>query len=380
MTNLIYLDHAATTPMHPRVVEAMNSVMYETFGNPSSTHGFGRMAREKLEKARDHIAKQLGANPRELIFTSGGTEADNLAIFGVAMANQHRGRHIITSQIEHHAVLHACQQLEQLGFEVTYLPVDTTGMISLDELRNALREDTILVTIMYGNNEVGTIQPIQAIGELVRANGSYFHTDAVQAFGVETIQLHELPIDLLSVTAHKINGPKGIGALYAAKHVKMNPHQFGGSQERKRRAGTENVAGAAGFAEAVVIAAEELENNRKKYLDMRQAMLTIWQDAGIAIEVNGHPENFLPHILNVSFIGIDTETMLMNLDLEGIAASSGSACTSGSLELSHVLIAMHLGEARTHSAIRFSFGIANTLEQVELAAHKIVKIVQRQRK
>ncbi|MGD8188879.1 cysteine desulfurase family protein [Brevibacillus ginsengisoli] len=377
MTNLIYLDHASTTPMHPRVMEVMNAAMSETFGNPSSTHGFGRIARQKLEKARDLIAKQLGANPGELIFTSGGTEADNLAIFGVAMANQHRGRHIITTQIEHHAVLHACEQLEQMGFEVTYLPVDTTGMISLEELEKTIRQDTILVSIMYGNNEVGTVQPIHAIGELVRAKGSYFHTDAVQAFGVESINVQELPVDLLSVTAHKINGPKGVGALYAAKHVKLSPHQFGGSQERKRRAGTENVAGAVGFAEAVFIAAEELENNRKKYQAMRDAMLSIWQDAGIAFEVNGHPEKFLPHILNVSFVGIDTETMLMNLDLEGIAASSGSACTSGSLELSHVLVAMHLGDARTHSAIRFSFGLANSIEQVQEAARKIVSIVKR---
>lgn len=380
MTNLIYLDHAATTPMHPRVVEAMTAVMLETFGNPSSTHGFGRMAKQKLEQARDQIARHLGAAPGELIFTSGGTEADNLAIFGVAMAHQERGRHVITTQIEHHAVLHACQRLEQLGFEVTYLPVDQTGMVSLEDLQAALREDTIVVSIMFGNNEVGTLQPIRAIGEMLRAKGILFHTDAVQAFGVCEINVKDLPVDLLSVSAHKINGPKGVGALYAAKSVKLSPHLFGGLQERKRRAGTENVAGIVGFAEAVRIAEEEMESNRNKYLAMRQAMLKVWQDAEIRLHVNGHPELFLPHILNVSFIGIDTETMLMNLDLAGIAASSGSACTSGSLELSHVLVAMCLDEARTHSAIRFSFGLANTLEQVEEAARKIAAIVGRLQK
>ncbi len=377
MKSLIYLDHAATTPMHPQVVETMNTVMLETFGNPSSTHGFGRLARQKLEAARETISRELGANPGELIFTSGGTEADNLAIFGVAMANQQRGRHIITTQIEHHAVLHACQHLEQLGFEVTYLPVDETGMVLLDDLRNAIREDTVLATIMYGNNEVGTVQPIRQIGEILREKEILFHTDAVQAFGVEQIQVKDLPIDLLSVSAHKIGGPKGIGALYAARHVKIAPHLYGGSQERKRRAGTENVAGIVGFAEAVQIAAEERDSNREKYLAMREAMLQVWRKAGIRFEVNGHHGHFLPHILNVSFIGIDTETMLMNLDLEGVAAASGSACTSGSLELSHVLEAMKLAEERTQSAIRFSFGSTNTVVEVEAAAEKVVTIAKR---
>lgn len=373
----IYLDNAATTPMHPEVVAAMQPVLLQTFGNPSSTHRFGRNARQVVEGSRETIAKHLGAKANELIFTSGGTEADNMAIFGVALANQDRGKHVITSQIEHHAVLHACERLEQLGFEVTYLPVDETGIVSVEQVQDAVRDDTILVTIMYGNNEVGTIQPIRSIGEFLRQKGIPFHTDAVQAYGIERIKAGELPVDLLSISAHKINGPKGVGALYASRHVKMSPHLFGGSQERKRRAGTENVAGIVGFAAAVQLMAEERLVRREKYDAMREAMLRIWAESGITFEVNGHPEHSLPHILNVSFIGIDTETMLMNLDLEGIAAASGSACTSGSLERSHVLIAMHLSEERADSAIRFSFGITNTVEEVEEAAQKVVKIVKR---
>ncbi|MGC5328820.1 cysteine desulfurase family protein [Brevibacillus sp. SYSU BS000544] len=377
MTRFIYLDNAATTPMHPEVVEAMHPILLQTFGNPSSTHRFGRNARQVVEASRETIAKHLGANASELVFTSGGTEADNMAIFGVAFANQERGKHIITSQIEHHAVLHACMRLEQLGFEVTYLPVDETGMVHFEQLQDAVREDTILVTIMYGNNEVGTIQPIRQIGEFLREKGIIFHTDAVQAYGIERIKAGELPVDLLSISAHKINGPKGVGALYMSRKVKMDPYAYGGSQERKRRAGTENVAGIAGFAAAVQLMSEERLARREKYEAMREAMLAIWREAGINFTINGQIEHSLPHILNVSFIGIDTETMLMNLDLEGIAAASGSACTSGSLERSHVLIAMNLSEDRADSAIRFSFGITNTLEEVEEAAQRVVKIVKR---
>jgi cysteine desulfurase len=377
MRTHIYLDHAATTPIDPRVVEAMQPYLTQHFGNPSSIHAFGRDSRKAMEQAREEIARFLAAEPSQIVFTSGGTEADNTAIIGVAMANRERGKHVITSQIEHHAVLQACEYLEQIGFEVTYLPVDRTGMVQLEELKRAVRPDTILVSIMYGNNEVGTIQPIEEIGRFLQERHIPFHTDAVQAFGVLPVQAGQLPVDLLSVSAHKINGPKGIGALYIRRNVPFLPHLHGGSQERKRRAGTENVAGIVGFAEAVKIAQAEMEQRVQKYRQLRTAMLQIWQQSGIPFELNGHPEKYLPHILNVSFPGTDTETLLLNLDLAGIAASSGSACTSGSLELSHVLQAMCLAEPRANSAIRFSFGVTNTLAEVEEAAKKTVEIVKR---
>ncbi|WNC16764.1 cysteine desulfurase family protein [Brevibacillus brevis] len=377
MSDRMYFDHAATTPVHPRVVEAMTPYLTQVFGNPSSVHGFGRDARKALEQARDQIAAFMDADPQSLIFTGSGTEADNLAIIGGAMAQRERGRHIITSQVEHHAVLHACEHLEHAGFEVTYLPVDETGSVRLSDLKEAVRPDTVLVSIMYGNNEVGTIEPIEEIGTYLREKGIVFHTDAVQAFGVLPIRVRELPVDMLSVSAHKINGPKGVGALYLARNVPIDPIVHGGQQERKRRAGTENLAGIVGFAEATKITAEEMEGRVAKYRQMKSAMESVWKEAGIAYHVNGHPKHVLPHIFNVSFIGVQTETMLMNLDLVNIAAASGSACTSGSLELSHVLKAMKLEDSITHSAIRFSFGITNTVEEAEQAARSVVKIVQR---
>jgi cysteine desulfurase len=376
-SSYLYFDHAATTPVHPRVREAMQPYLDDVFGNPSSIHGFGRRARMAMEKARDEIGAILGADPAQLVFTSGGTEADNMAIIGVAMANRERGKHIITSQVEHHAVLHACEYLEKIGFDVTYLPVDETGMVRIGDLREAIRPDTILISIMYGNNEVGTIQPIEEIGQLARERHIYFHTDAVQAFGTLPFQIRDLPVDMLSVSAHKVNGPKGIGALYIARNVTFYPHLHGGSQERKRRAGTENVAGIVGFAEAAKIAVTEREERRAKYEAMRRAMIAEWEQAGIAFHVNGHPTRYLPHILNVSFPGTHTETMLLNLDMAGIAASSGSACTSGSLELSHVLQAMCLADARARSAIRFSFGITNTVDEARRAAQTTAEIVKK---
>lgn len=377
MSDMLYFDHAATTPVHPRVLAAMTPYLTQVFGNPSSVHGAGREARKALEQARDTIAGFLDADPQSLIFTSGGTEADNMAIIGGAMAQRERGRHVITTRIEHHAVLHACEFLEQAGFEVTYLPVDRTGSVRLEDVKQAVRPDTVLVSIMYGNNEVGTIQPIEEIGAFLREKGIVFHTDAVQAFGVLPIQAKQLPVDMLSVSAHKINGPKGVGALYLARKVPISPILHGGSQERKRRAGTENLAGIVGFAEAVKVAAEEMADRVAKYGEMKAAMLAVWEEAGIAYHVNGHPTNVMPHILNVSFPGVHTETMLMNLDLSRIAAASGSACTSGSLELSHVLVAMQLEDEIARSAIRFSFGITNTVEEARQAAQTVVQIVNR---
>ncbi|WP_223591231.1 cysteine desulfurase family protein [Neobacillus bataviensis] len=377
----IYLDHAATSPMHPRVVETMLEVMNSTFGNPSSIHSFGREARHHIDLARAALAKSIGAKENEIIFTSGGTEADNLALFSVAENYQKNGKHIITTQIEHHAVLHACKKLEKMGFEVTYLPVDETGRISIDELRNALRNDTILVSVMYGNNEVGTIQPIKEIGQLLKDHQAKFHTDAVQAYGVEDIDVRECMIDLLSVSAHKINGPKGMGFLFASTEVKISPRIFGGEQERKRRAGTENVASIAGFHEAVIVSNDERSTKRDKYFGLKETLLRKLQDLEVEFEVNGLLENSLPHVLNLSFPGTSVEAMLVNLDLAGIAVSSGSACTAGSIEPSHVLVAMFGKQSeRLINSIRFSFGFTTTEEEVIKAAEETAKVVSRLKK
>lgn len=373
----IYLDHAATTPLHPEVREGMLPFLNDQFGNPSSSHRFGRDVRNAVDRAREQIAQALNADPRRIVFTSGGTEADNLAIIGVATAYEGKGRHIVTSAIEHHAVLEACEHLESRGFHVTYVPVDCRGTVDPDDVERAMTDETVLVSIMYGNNEIGTLQPIAEIGERVRERGCRFHTDAVQAFGAVSIDLKGLPIDLLSVSGHKINGPKGIGALYIGPSIAMTPRQFGGSQEWKWRPGTENVPGIVGFGKAAAIAVDTLSERRKAYTSMRQAMLDVWERAGIDFVVNGHPTNYLPQILNVSFLGVDTEVMLMNLDLAGIACASGSACTAGSLQVSHVLKAMRLPEDVTASAVRFSFGYGNTVEEVQRAAKQVVEIVKR---
>lgn len=373
----IYLDHAATTPLHPEVVEAMLPFLREVHGNPSSMHRFGRRARQAVDEARLAVASSLHAEPGEIIFTSGGTEADNFALIGVALANRARGNHIITSKVEHHAVLDTCGHLEKMGFEITYLPVDKTGMVDTQQLVQAIRDETILISIMYGNNEVGTMQPVEEIGDIARSRGILFHSDCVQAFGSLPLDVRALPVDLLSVSAHKINGPKGAGALYVSRGVNVNPYLFGGSQEKKRRAGTENVPGIVGFGKAAEIAAGHLMEKRDTCEKLRGIMTDVWRESELFYTVNGHPTRRLSHILNVSFPGADTETLLMNLDLAGIAASSGSACTSGSLERSHVLIAMNLDEQVLNGAIRFSFGMGNTEEQVRQAAKKTEQIVKR---
>lgn len=377
----IYLDHAATSPMHPRVIEKMLEALNLTFGNPSSIHSFGREARQQIDIARSVLANSIGAKDNEIIFTSGGTEADNMALFGVAETYQHNGRHIITSDVEHHAVLHACKKLEKVGFEVTYLPVDETGRISLAELRAALRDDTILVSIMYGNNEVGTLQPILEIGQLLKDHQAKFHTDAVQAYGVENIDVNESLIDLLSVSAHKINGPKGTGFLYARSNVKLAPRSFGGEQERKRRAGTENIGAIVGFHEAVVIAHEGREAKRTKFFDLKKSMMEKLRELDVEFNINGMLEYSLPHVLNLSFPGTSVEAMLVNLDLAGIAVSSGSACTAGSIEPSHVLVAMFGKRSeRLTNSIRFSFGFNTTTEEVIRAAEETARVVSRLKK
>ncbi|WVE36260.1 cysteine desulfurase family protein [Priestia megaterium] len=374
----IYVDHAATSPIHPAVVEKMTTFMHEYFGNPSSIHHYGRESRRYLDEARQAIAASIGAHENELIFTSGGTEADNMALIGVALANRHKGNHIITTQIEHHAVLHTCEYLETQGFEVTYLPVNEYGQVSVDEIKSALTDQTILVSVMFGNNEVGAIQPIGEIGVLLKEHGAYFHTDAVQAYGLIPLNVQQLGVDLLSVSAHKINGPKGMGFLYAAAHVSLSSLLFGGEQERKRRAGTENMTSIVGFEEAVKISQQTLQTRADEYRRYKEIMVAVLKEEGISFEINGHLENALPHVLNLSFPKTNVESMLVNLDLAGIAASSGSACTAGAIDPSHVLVAMFgKGSERLTTSIRFSFGLGNSAEQIEKTARQTANIVKR---
>jgi cysteine desulfurase len=376
--NRVYLDHAATSPMHPQVIEKMTAVMMEEFGNPSSIHSFGRQARHVLDDARASVAASIGAGRNEIVFTSGGTEADNMALIGIIEAYQTQGKHIITTTVEHHAVLHTCQFLEKRGFDVTYLPVNEEGLVSVKDVQAALRDDTILVSIMYGNNEVGTIQPIKEIGQMLQSHQAFFHTDAVQAFGLVKLNVHDLAVDLLSVSAHKINGPKGIGFLYIREGIKQQPRTFGGEQERKRRAGTESVPAIAGFAEAVKIAEDMRLEKAAKYEQFKKIMLAVFDEAGIAYHVNGSTKSSLPHVLNVSFPGTNVESMLVNMDLAGIAVSSGSACTAGSIDPSHVLVAMFGQQSeRTKNSIRFSFGLNNTEQEIRHAAVETVKIINR---
>jgi cysteine desulfurase len=377
MMKNVYLDHAATSPVHPEVIEEMIPYLTEHFGNPSSIHQYGRRARKVLDDARTAIAASIGASRNEIIFTSGGTESDNLAILGTVSSLMEKGKHVITTKVEHHAVLHTFHELEKRGFEVTYLAVDEYGRISLDELKQSLREDTILVSIMYCNNETGTTQDIKEIGSLLKEKDILFHTDAVQAYGLISIDAGDLNIDLLSASGHKINSPKGTGFLYVKEGVPFLPQGFGGEQERKRRAGTENVAGIAALNKAAAIANKEREERFAQYMKYRETMKKIWDEESIEYLENGSDEFFLPHILNVSFPGVKTEVLLVNLDLAGIAASSGSACTAGSLEPSHVLMAMFGEDERTKSSVRFSFGLGNKLEDIEYAAIETAKIVKR---
>lgn len=378
----VYLDHAASTPVHPEVAERMMNVMTSQYGNASSVHVFGREAKKIVNGARDRIASLLGCQSDELVFTAGGTESDNLAILGLLESLGVKGKHVITSAVEHHAVLHTCHELERRGCEVTYVPVDSTGRVSVEDIAGAIQDNTVLVTIMYGNNEVGTVQPIVEIGELCRSRGIVFHTDAVQILGSEAINCRELPVDMWSFSAHKINGPQGVGALVVRRGLSVSPRLFGGLQEKKRRAGTENMAGIAGFAAAVEWTVTNMETRILHYRELRSTLLEgfrqeIGEDAFV---INGNSEHYLPHILNISFPGASTETMLMNLDMEGIAAASGSACTSGSLEISHVLQAMKLSDPVLRSAIRFSFGLGNTTQEMEHTAQKIGTILNRLRK
>lgn len=375
-----YFDHAATTPMHPNVAKAMLEVMQGPGGNSSSMHAFGRDAKQRLNRSRDLISAAIGCKPAELLFTSGGTESDNAALIGAARAQRKRGKtHIITSAGEHHAVLHTCEWLaKEEGFTLTVLSVDQDGLTAPEQVQAAITAETGLISIMHGNNEVGTIQPIEEIGRIAKENGVIFHVDAVQTLSWFDYRLSELPVDLMSFSSHKINGPQGVGALYVAAGTPLEALQHGGSQERKRRAGTENIAGIVGFAAAVDICVNEREKKQLYMDELRKRWIELLHEhVQVPIVINGSKHKHLSHIINVSFIGVDTETMLMNLDMEGIAAASGSACTSGALERSHVLRAMQLPEEQIQSAVRFSFGLGNTLEELEDAAQKVGTIVRR---
>ncbi|MFS0727415.1 cysteine desulfurase family protein [Paenibacillus sp. 1P07SE] len=376
----IYVDHAATTPLAPEVLEEMTAIWQGPGGNPSSVHAFGRAAKQQLGRARERLAALLHCSPSELVFTSGGTESDNAALAGAAWAQRKRGRdHIVTTTIEHHAVLHAVDRLEEQGFRVTRLAPDRSGRVSAEQAVEAMDERTALVSVMYVNNETGSIQPLLPIGEAARARGIPFHVDAVQALGRLPLPLGQLPVDLVSLSAHKINGPQGVGALYVAKGTPFEPQQYGGPQERNRRAGTENVAGSSGFARALELAEARREKKRERMAQLRSCLLE--QLDGLigsgAYVVNGGDPELVPDIINLSFPGVSAESMLMNLDMAGIAASGGSACSSGALSRSHVLLAMGLPDEVSDSAVRFSFGLGNTIEEIEYAAQKIATIVQR---
>lgn len=373
----IYFDHAATTPMRQEVIDAMIPVYQDVFGNPSSVHSYGRKARKLLDDARKIVAQSIQANEKEVTFTSGGTEADNIALIGAARANQHLGKHIITTSIEHHAVLHAAEELEKEGFEVTYLPVNETGSISIEDLKEVLREDTILVSVMYVNNETGMIQPLAEIGALLADHQALLHTDAVQAYGTLPIDVNALQVDMLTVSSHKISGPKGVGALFAREKVSLHALQHGGEQERKRRPGTENTAAVHGFAKAVELMQENQKERLTTHRQYKQLFLRTLQESGIDFHQNGGRIN-VPSIINISFPGTNVEQLLTNFDLSGVAASSGSACTAGSVDPSHVLSAMYgEGDERTVNSVRFSFGLANTSENVQEGASKVAQIIER---
>ncbi len=375
----IYLDHAATTPVRKEVVEAMLPYFIDRFGNPSSIYSIGRTSKKAVEEAREKVARSIGAEPREIFFTGSGTEADNWAIKGAAYANRKKGSHIITTAIEHHAVIHTCQYLESDGFEVTYLPVDADGLITAEQVRSAIRPDTILITVMFANNEIGTIQPIAEIGRVAKENGIYFHTDAVQAMGNVKINVSDLNIDILSMSSHKFYGPKGIGALYIRRGVKLTSFMHGGAQERGRRASTENVPAIVGLAKALEIASENMDQHNKKLTALRDRTINEIQHKIPFVKLNGHREKRLPGNVNFSFEFIEGESLLLMLDMKGIAASSGSACTSGSLDPSHVLLAIGLPHETAHGSLRITFGEENTDQDVDYLMEVLPEIVQRLR-
>ncbi|MDJ1154556.1 cysteine desulfurase family protein [Macrococcus caseolyticus] len=370
----VYADYAATTHVSPTVAQVIYEGLTEQFGNASSIHTIGREARKLLDDARRNIAREFNVDAKEIIFMSGATESNNTAIKGAAYRHQHKGKHLITSQVEHHAVLHVFNKLEQSGFEVTYLPVNRYGVINIEDLKQALREDTILVSIMTGNNEVGAIQPIDEIGELLNGHQALFHTDGVQAVGHMPLNLRALNIDLFTLTAHKLYGPKGVGLLYVKQGVDLEYQQLGGSQETKRRAGTENIPYILGMTQAIKEAHENMTERNVKLVNLKMHFINALTERDIPFEVNGDLNNQLPHILNLYFPFSDVEIMLTRLDMAGVYVSSGSACTAGSIEPSHVLTAMYGEDKRTKQSVRFSFSYTMTEEEIEFIAQSIQEI------
>jgi cysteine desulfurase len=377
MSQRVYLDHNASTPVHPDVVAEMLPYFSDVFGNPSSVHGFGRAAREGVDTARERIARFLRVKPDEIVFTSGGTESDNFAVKGLAVA---RGRgHLITSRVEHHAVLRTCQALEAQGFDVTYLPVDESGMVDAADVERALRPDTIAISIMHANSEVGTIQPVKAVGALARARGVPFHVDAVQTFGKVPIDVDDLGVDALSFSAHKVYGPKGVAGLYIRKGTRMAAIQHGGEHERRRRAGTENVAGIVGFGRAVEIRGCDMAEEATRVSALRDRLWEGIRARVPEVRLSGHPIQRLPGTANLVFRGVESESIVLGLDLKGVAVSAGSACTAGSVEPSYVLVAMGVPVEWAMGAVRFSLGRSTTAEDIDYVVECVEPIVRKLR-
>ena len=379
MRKFVYLDHAATTPARPEVVEAMLPYFTEKFGNPSSVYSPAAENKQAIDQCRDLIGKTLGTEGKNIYFTAGGSESDNWALKAAAEAYETKGKHIITSKIEHHAILHTCDYLESRGFEITYIDVDENGILKLDQLEEAIRPDTILISIMFANNEIGTIQPVKEIGEIARKHGVIFHTDAVQAYGQIPINVDEYGIDMLSASGHKLNGPKGIGFLYIRKGLKLRSFIHGGAQERKRRAGTENVSGIIGLGKAVEIAFDTMEERTSKEREVRDYAIDRILAEIPYCRLNGDRRKRLPNNINISFQFIEGESLLIMLDMAGICASSGSACTSGSLDPSHVLLAIGLPHEIAHGSLRMTLGEETTKEDMDYVIDKLKEIVDKLR-
>lgn len=376
---MIYLDNAATTKTAPEVVDAMLPYFSEYYGNASTIYSLGAESKKAMDHARQTIADSLGAKPEEIYFTAGGSESDNWALKATAEAYASKGKHIITTKIEHHAILHTCEYLEKRGFEITYLNVDRDGLISLDELKAAIRPDTILISVMFANNEIGTIEPIAEIGEIAKEHGVLFHTDAVQAYAQVPINVDEMHIDMLSASGHKLNGPKGIGFLYIRKGVKIRSFVHGGAQERSRRASTENIPGIVGLGAAVERAMRIMDTKTRKEIELRDYLIGRLENEIPHCWLNGHRTKRLPNNINFSFLFIEGESMLIMLDMKGICASSGSACTSGSLDPSHVLLAIGLKHEEAHGSLRLTLSEESTKEEMDIVAEEVKKIVQRLR-
>ena len=375
----IYLDHAATTPTRPEALNAMLPYFADSFGNPSSIYSYGQEARGAIEEARTKAAELIGARSEEIVFTSGGTEADNFALKGVAYASEHKGNHIITTSIEHHAVLEACKFLEKRGLKITYLPVDKYGLVDPDDVKKAITDKTIIISVMHASNEVGTIEPLEEIGRIAKEAGIYFHSDAVQTVGHIPVNVDELKVDLLAISGHKLYGPKGVGALYVRKGTKLVSLIHGGTQEKRRRAGTENVPGIVGLGKAVELAGQEMGREVERLTNLRDKLIRGLVGKIDSVHLNGHPTRRLPNNVNVSVDFVEGESMLLSLDSEGICASTGSACSSASLEPSHVLLALGLSPEQAHGSLRFTLGRGNSAADVERVLQVLPGIVAKLR-